>query len=230
MRLPKESVFWSPPYAKPEDIPRPRDPAGTLWDVLFVGTVDPRINPDRCAFLAAVKSRVPELHTTSGAYRDLYPQAKVVLNHTAANDLNFRVFEALGCGACLVTPLVRHGFDDIFRNGRDLFTFDQNDIDGLARLLHTLLAAPARRAEVAARGHEIVKAGHYMRHRAEAFAAKVEKCFASGAARAAVDERLCRAGHIRERWLRLMYLHHAETVGWPTLETAYLRAAQGRTY
>ena len=226
MHIPRDMVWWSPPYAKPEDIPREPDPEKPLWDVLFVGTVDPDINPERYAFLNAVSARVPGLHVRGGVYRELYPQAKIVLNHAAADDLNFRVFEALGCGACLVTPLVRHGLEDIFQNGKDLFTFDQNNVEGLAKLLHALLTAPARREKVAGQGHATVLAGHYAHHRAEAFAARIEACIASGKAAEIVDARRQNAKQIHDSWLRLIYLHHAETSVDPALGAAYLKAAK----
>lgn len=227
MRIPKDMVWWSPPYAKPDDVPRPPDPEKPLWDVLFVGTVDPAVNPDRCAFLEAVAARVPGLHVQSGKYRELFPQAKIVLNHAAANDLNFRVFEALGCGACLVTPFVRHGLEDLFQNGRDLFIFDQNDVETLAKLCRVLLSSPARREKAAASGHATVLAGHYMRHRAEAFAARIEGLFASGGVGDIVAARKANAGQIVSAWLRLIYLHHAETAQNAGLGAAYLKAAKG---
>lgn len=226
-RLERDMLMWSPPYARPEDVPLPPDPAKPLWDVLFVGTVAPEVNPERCAFLDALRARVPGLHVTSGAYRELYPQAKIVLNHAASGDLNFRVFEALGCGACLVTPFVRHGLKDLFENGVDFFTFDQNDIDGLVKLLDVVLAAPTRREKVAAHGHETVLAGHYMHHRAEAFAAKMNDIALSGKGASLVGERLRSAKQIRNTWLKRMYLHHAETAAYASHVEVYLAAARG---
>ncbi len=225
-RLPADRVWWSPPYAHPNDAPRPPDPEKPLWDVLFVGTADPAINPERLAFLEAVASLVPGLHVTRGAYADLYPQAKIVLNHTAADDLNFRVFEALGCGACLVTPTVRHGFGEIFRSGLDLFTFDQRDVPGLAALLRALLDDPERRRAAAAHGHATVRAGHYMRHRAEAFAGRVEALLASGKAGELVAGRRGDARQIHASWLRLLYLLHAEAAAGSAAGAAFLDAAR----
>lgn len=226
-RLKSDMVIWSPPYANPKDAPRPPDPSKPQWDVLFVGTVDPEINPDRCAFLEAVKERVPGLHVTRGLYQQLYPQAKIVLNHTAGNDLNFRVFEALGSGACLATPFVRHGFEELFWNGADLFTYNQGDIEGLAKLLTVLLAAPERRRKVAAHGRETVQAGHFMRHRAGAFASRIREILDSGRAAEMIDARTRNATSILSAWLKLMYLHHAETASDPALEVAYLKASKG---
>lgn len=227
MRLSRDTVWWSPPYAKPDDVPRPPDPEKPLRDILFVGTVDPDVNPDRAAFMRELAALEPRLHVTRGTYRELYPQAKIVLNHTAANDLNFRVFEALGCGACLVTPVVRHGFEDFFTNGRELFTYNQQDVKSAAALLKALLTAPARRAKAAAAGHAAVLAGHYMRHRAEAFASRIEHLRETGKAGETVAARLRESAAIRASWLRLLYLHHAETANDPVREARYLAASKG---
>ncbi|MDR3074121.1 MAG: glycosyltransferase [Deltaproteobacteria bacterium] len=226
-RLSRETVWWSPPYANPADVPLPPDPARPLDEVLFLGTADPAINPERCVFLDALAALTPGLRVAHGGERaGQYAQAKIVLNHAIAGDLNFRVFEALGCGACLVTPRVRHGLEELFANGEDLFTFDQNDIPGLAKLLAALLAAPARRAKAAASGHAKAAAGHYMRHRAESFACEVSRLLLSGRARELVADRLAQAARIHSGWLKLLYLHHADATEPGPLKSAYLRAAR----
>lgn len=223
----RDTVWWSPPYAHPADAPRAPDPEKPVWDVLFLGTVNPNVNPERCAFLDALAPHVPGLHVTRGSDRAaLYAQAKIALNHAVAGDLNFRVFEALGCGVCLVTPLVRHGLTDVFANGRDLFTYDPADIPGLAALLNSLLAAPRRRETVARQGHAAVAAGHYMRHRAEAFAGRVEELLASGKARAMIASRRAAAKTIHASRLKLLYLHHADSAPTEQLAAAYLKAAR----
>lgn len=222
-----DTVFWSPPYAKPEDVPRAPDPEKPLWDVLFVGKVDPAVNEARHAFFTHLASLAPGLHVTRGAYRELYPQAKIVLNHAIDEDLNFRVFEALGCGACLVTPRVGHGLEDLFRDGRDLFLYDQRDIPGLAALLSSLLADPDRRRRAGEAGHTAIAAGHYMRHRAQAFAGRVATLLESGRAAKMILERRRAAGRITAAYLRFMYLLHAETAVSETARARYLLAAKG---
>ncbi|CAK7022792.1 MAG: hypothetical protein DELT_02481 [Desulfovibrio sp.] len=225
-RLSGEAIWWSPPYANPLDVPRPFDPSQEAWDVLFVGTVDTAVNPDRCAFFEELGTLLPNLHITRGRPCELYPQAKIVLNHAIHNDLNFRVFEALGCGKCLVTPLVRHGFSDLFTNGEDLFTYDQNNVPALAALCQALLKTDARRESAASSGHAKVAAGHYMRHRAETFAARIMDLFVSGRAATMVAERRATAKTIHTKWLKLLYLHHAETAGSASTGASYLAASK----
>jgi hypothetical protein len=66
-----------------------------------------------------------------------------------------------------------------------------------------------------------------MRHRAEAFAARVEALLASSEAGETVAARMANAGRIHASWLRLIYLHHAETAEESFLRAAYLKAAKG---
>ena len=222
-----ETLWWSPPFAKNEDIPKGPAPEKPLWDVLFVGKIDPAVNEERHIFFTKLAPLVPGLHITSGSYCDLYPQAKIVLNHAIQNDLNFRVFEALGCGACLVTPIVGHGLVELFRDEQDLFLYDQQDIPGLAALLVSLLAAPEKCREVGKNGHAAILAGQYMHHRANTFAAKIEHMLASGQASKIIQTRIHSAKDILASWLRLIYLLHAETTVAPEAKNRYLQAARG---
>lgn len=218
IRHPRERILWSPPYARNTDRPRDAEPE---WDVLFVGTVDPEVTPERHEFLSELSRRAP-IEVRSGNYQELYPRAGIVLNESWRGDLNFRVFEALGCGSCLVTPRVGHGLTGIFEDGRDLFLYDQSDIDGLVDLLERLLADPEARRTAAASGLAKIDAGHRRKHRAAAF-----DSFLAGFDHARlVRERLANAEAIFENHLRLLYLHWAEAVSDPELKGAYLKAAQ----
>jgi len=163
---------------------------------------------------------------TTEDYRKLYPQAKIVLNHVASDDLNFRVFEALGCGACLITPFVRHGLEDLFQNGKKLFIFDQTDINSLVKLVQTLLATPALRQKAAISGHGATLAGHYGYHRAQAFASRIEELITFGNALTMVNDRLKNAHTICSTWLRRLYLHHAETTESLPHRALYYNTAQ----
>ncbi|MEG2171942.1 MAG: glycosyltransferase, partial [Desulfovibrionaceae bacterium] len=105
-KLCAEQVWWFPAFAPDISLESAAASAHTdfIWDCLFVGTVDAATNRARAEFLAALKNLVPSLHVTHGDYRNLFPQGRILLNHCAAGDLNFRVFEAMGCGGCLLTP------------------------------------------------------------------------------------------------------------------------------
>ncbi|MCM0756595.1 glycosyltransferase [Desulfovibrio aminophilus] len=220
-RLSPERVIWLPPFA--DHCHRPPDsPVEPEWDLLFAGTVDPETTPGRAAFLAELGRRLPGLAARRGVFSGLYPRARLGLNIAERGDLNFRVMEALACGACLLTPRVGHGQDELFRDGEHLFIYDPKDMDGLVRLVEELLAEPERAARVAEAGRLAVEAAHRPIHRARTVAQTVRGLDAA----AVVAERLAHARDIRERYLKLVYLHWAEAAGNPAARAAYLTAAK----
>lgn len=221
LRLPPERVVWLPPFADHGHHP-PAEPVEPEWDLLFAGTVDPETTPGRAAFLAELGRRLPGLAVRRGVFRELYPRARLGLNIAERGDLNFRVVEALACGACLLTPRVEHGQAELFRDGKHLFVYDPKDMDGLVRLVEELLADPERAARVAEAGRLAVETAHRPIHRARAVAEAVRGLDAA----AVVAERLERAREIRETYLKLVYLHWAEAAREPAARAAYLKAAK----
>lgn len=218
----RSRVLWSPPFARDGDGP---GPGPQEWDLLFNGRVDPNTTPGRTALLSALAHLVPGLVLTSGPYGEYFHRARLVLNVAEAGDLNFRVFEALGSGACLLTPAVGHGLTELFRDGRDLFLYRPEDLEGLAALVRNCLADPGRCADVAASGLSRVDAAHRARHRARAFLDWLAGLDATALARGRVG----RAALVRENCLRPLYLHWSEALAdSPDLSRAYLRAAGPR--
>ena len=219
--LPAERIWWFPAFAKNDDLPLPHTPE---WDLLFVGTVNPQTTPKRHAFLQALKERVPSLHVAQGNYRQLYPKARLVLNFCEFGDLNFRVFEALGCGVCLVTPDIANGQPELFTNGEDLLTYPVHTEDSMDRLVATIedaLQDNGRCRRIAASGFAKVDSKHRARHRAQAFTDAVRAL----SAEETIKKRMHRASAIRSGALRLIYLLLAESVEASLLKQAYLRAA-----
>jgi hypothetical protein len=219
MRLADDSVWWMPAFAKDQDLPRTMTAA---WDLLFVGTVNAQTTPRRKIFLEKLREEIPgRLHVTTGSYRDLYPQGKVILNYCEHGDLNFRVFEALGCGCCLLTPAVENGQQELFRDGVHLRTYPPDDAHAAARAALDLLAADPLRRTLAENGLAAVDAGHRSRHRAQNFLEKIDKMDVQKT----IDRRLQQAPAIHDRYLRLLYLLHAETSSGPYLRETYLKEA-----
>ncbi|MGE4551734.1 MAG: glycosyltransferase, partial [Desulfovibrionaceae bacterium] len=152
-RLTEDRLLWLPPA--PQDRHQPNPGVEPEWDLLFAGNVSQATTPKRWTFLHALAERVPGLVVRKGRFEGLFPRARLVLNFADKGDLNFRVFEALACRACLLTPRVGHGLEDLFTDGEHLFLYDPDrpdTLDRLARLAQGLLAAPARRDRVAEAG------------------------------------------------------------------------------
>ncbi|GEM_PF-331298 len=200
---------------------------GTDFDLLFVGTVDPDTTPQRHDFLRRLGRVFPGLATRQGDFTELLPRARVALNIAERGDLNFRVFEALACGACLLTPKIANGQDELFEDGVHFVTYrpdDEADAAAKARALlaDDLLDGGVRRKAVGRAGFARVNALHRPWHRAEALAALLRQGFDEGlpAQRLASPDRALGAA------LRLLYLHWAEHCGDPALAARYLAEAR----
>ena len=232
--LPEERVWWSPAFAWAYDGPEPGIAKDT--DCVFVGSVNANL-PLRAAFLERVGAQLPGLRVVTGPYRQLYAHARVVLNHCEHGDLNFRVFEALGCGSCLVTPRIGHGLTDIFAEGEHMLCYGADTADNGSTVDAATAAGEAvaqvryllEHPDVAARMRQAALAcidgGHRAVHRARAFSDRVRALLTSDPQ--CVARRRGRAVAIRKDYLRLPYLHWAEELRSTGLSEAYLAAAKG---
>jgi glycosyltransferase involved in cell wall biosynthesis len=133
--------------------------------------------------------------------------------------------EALACGACLVTPRVGHGLEDLFTDEVDLFLYDQNNLEALAELVKKLLQNPALCARVAAGGLEKVNSRHLGGHRALLLHAVLQNLRGDKGERL-VRERLMQKNSLHAQYLKLIYLLFAESLENPGLRRAYLAAAK----
>lgn len=218
-RLAPEQILWSPAYAPNSPAPEPQQPE---FECLFVGNVNPETTPQRRIFLKALAMMVP-LTIQQGNYRDLYAKARVVLNFCERGDLNFRVFETLGCGKCLVTPAVGHGQSDLFVSGVHLLEYTPDDVDSAAEAVRTALSNPSLCSLLANNGLQAVDNGHRSAHRAAAFSKFIRSLPAD-----LPEHRVANADAICRDWLRRLYLHHAETTENTDIREMYLHAALGR--
>ncbi len=223
MRLPPAHILWSPPFAQNTDIPMPH--IAPEWDGLFVGHIT-QTTQGRLKFFTELKELVPTVHTVSGNYKDLFPKGRVLLNHCIDNDLNFRVFEALACGGCLLTPKVSHGLLSLFVDGEDFITYEANNAKDAAYKLQILLKDKEMRLRLAQKGFETVDTKHRALHRAQAFTNFMHNNFTKEGS-AFIARRQAQAKDIRELCLRALYLSLAGKPLNTSLRAAYLAAAKG---
>jgi hypothetical protein len=134
--------------------------------VVFVGNVGVRNNPDRKPFLESFRDRHP-LFVTSGDYVPLFNRSHIVLNQTAAGELNFRCFEAMACGTALLMEECANGLRDLFTPGEDILpTYARGDALQAAAIAKAALADPGALARIARQGRELMERKHSDVHRA----------------------------------------------------------------
>jgi hypothetical protein len=212
-------VLWLPPFA--EDRYQPR-PAGKDFDLLFAGTVDPETTPLRHDFLQRLGRAFPGLAVRRGDFAELLPRARVALNIAERGDLNFRVFEALACGACLLTPRIGNGQGELFEDGVHFVAYEPDNEADAAAKARSLLADGPRREAYGRAGFARVDAAHRPRHRAASLAALLRQGFDEGLP----GRRQASPDRARSAALRLLFLHWADNCDDASLAARYLAEAR----
>jgi hypothetical protein len=88
-----------------------------------------------------------------------YETSKIVFNHSLKNDINMRIFEAMGSGALLFTnEIFSNGLEDLFVAGEDLVIY--RDKSDLVLKVREYLDNPSRLDEIAKSGMGKVRAFH----------------------------------------------------------------------
>jgi hypothetical protein len=128
--------------------------------VSFVGTLKPRNIPDRLPFLKAFARQCP-LFCRQGDFVPVFRRSRIVLNQTAALEINFRCFESMGCGAALLTDGAGHGLRELFTPGRDILPpYRRGDVASAVAGAERWLSRPRELAEIALAGLGKVTAAH----------------------------------------------------------------------
>lgn len=180
---------WLPLFCRPA---RDRDP-GLDRDIPvgFVGTLDPPLNPSRRTFLERFGEEQP-LALHQGEYAPIFGRSRIVLNQSAAGELNFRVFQAAACGAAVLTEDTENGLRELFRAGEEILTYPRGDAVAAARRAREVLASGAWEA-VGRAGRERVEAEHTVEVRARALLEQAEALMAGRAQQ-------WRLAHQRDVW------------------------------
>jgi hypothetical protein len=152
-------VAWMPLFFDPDStVPDPDSPRDI--PVSFVGTLDGPLNLGRKPFLDAFGRLVP-LTAARGDFRPVYGRSRIVLNQSAARELNFRIFEAAGLGAAVLTEDVHAGLRDLFTPGENILPpYPPGDAATAAAIAQAYLAEPDRLTAIAAAGRRLVASRH----------------------------------------------------------------------
>ncbi len=128
--------------------------------VSFVGTVTGSINKDRKKFLDAFKRR-HALVVRQGDYRPVFGRSNIVLNQSAAGELNFRLFQAAACGAAVLNEDSANGLRDIFTPGEDLLPpYPRGNAQAAVDAAALALADLDALEDIALAGRDLVRSRH----------------------------------------------------------------------
>ena len=160
-------VYWLPLGFAPELMPSP--PPHRSVDIAHVGSINVNANPPRHILLAALRRRFPSNYfglASPHKMASIYASARLVFNRSVNNDVNMRFFEAAGAGAVLVTdPVTNNGLEALFVEGVHYVVY--HDEASLLKVVHELLADPARREAIGKAARQRVLECHTYQHRAE---------------------------------------------------------------
>lgn len=93
----------------------------------------------------------------------VYASAKIVINMPLADDLNLRFFEAMSCGAMLLTRKADNGADDLFVDGKHFVSY--RDEQDLHRKVAYYLEHEDDRVKIAEAGHAEIQRSHSLDER-----------------------------------------------------------------
>ena len=147
--------------------------------ILFVGSLDPQLRPKRSAIIHRLR-QIADVHVVDGGgtrsvppseVADLYRRSKIVLNELLFDGINLRTFEAMACGAVLLTENGR-GEEMLFTDGYSLVTFNQSNLENVVQ---NLLDHPSRTQHVGRAGSSLVLEKHTLARRANQVVRDLEK-------------------------------------------------------
>lgn len=169
---PAGHVHWNP-YSVDIAFFHPNGSARDI-DVAFVGQLHPF--PERVHLIRRLSERYkmnePRLYLQQ-EIPGVYSRAKIVLNLPLADDLNFRTFEAMSCGAMLLTRRVNNGQEALFEEGKHYAAFA--DEQELFEKVAYYLSHPEERGAIAAAGLAEVRLNHRLEQRLEILFSKVRQ-------------------------------------------------------
>lgn len=226
--LQNDQIWWFPAYAPNiEEYPALLPQAESVefcWDCLFVGNL---ATPDRISFLNELKEYIPNLHVTTGNYKLLFAQGRILINEAIRGDLNFRVFEALGSGSCLVTPYIENNMLALFEDGVHLYTYPSGNAKEAANIIQGLLDNPHKQEQMRQDALSAINNKHRQVDRAREFSSRIRHYYANGGYERMLKRRKD-ANFILRNWMKMPYLFFAKKNGNGGLSDYYYAAAIGK--
>jgi hypothetical protein len=165
IRTVNPSACWLPLAAPSEFLDLQREPA---FEVGFVGQARPGSDRHRLLSRLSAEFSMNEWWRPHNVAEmaDVYRQSRVVVNPPTNRDLNMRFFEAMACGAAVVSPPLRNGAEEIAVAGQHYLVLPLDQPSEVARLLRKILD-DGRDYEVGQSGRALVATEHTYDQRLE---------------------------------------------------------------
>lgn len=153
-------VSWLPLAAAPSIYPNGGHER--KYDISYVGSNDASMHPERHQILATLQKQFSNVWIGKASPIEMgriYSESKMVFNRSINNDVNMRIFEAMGAGAVLLTNEISHnGLEDLFPTNKPFIVY-KNEAD-LLRSVNELLNDPERLNEMGAAAKALIEEQH----------------------------------------------------------------------
>jgi len=163
--------MWLPHAFEPEAYPK-FNLASKRYDICFVGHVN---SGNRIDALDRMFREFPNFFYGQRLFEEAarkYAESKIVFNIAMKDDLNMRVFEALGSGSFLLTDDVS-SLSDLFRDGVHLATY--KTLDEAVDKAKYYLENDEERQKIAEQGYNEVIKHHTIDHRVDKILEEINK-------------------------------------------------------
>ncbi|MBX7258876.1 MAG: glycosyltransferase [Candidatus Hydrogenedentes bacterium] len=183
------NVEWLPLAFNPEQhFPVEMEPRA---DVSFTGTISLPIHQQRMELIQRLQREVKFIGKTAlfgPTMCALCCAGKLTFNHSAVNDVNMRIFEALGMGCATLTnsQAEENGLFDLFNNGEHLVAY--SDEEDLIRQTRRYLADDDLRQRIKKAARAIALEHHTYGHRADYIVDSVQRLMARTTRSSEIEE------------------------------------------
>lgn len=171
-------VLWLPMACDPA-VHKPVE-SERIHDIVFVGGTSEPVHWQRRQLLEALRSSHSVLaleHVYGESMCRAFATGQIIFNHSAVEDVNMRIFEALAMGCALLTnrQSVPNGLLDLFEEGTHLVTYD-GEADLLRKTSQLLIDGP-QLERLRIKGRREALARHTYDHRVRTILKTVDELF-----------------------------------------------------
>jgi len=137
-----QAEYWNPYFYNEDRFASNTDSPETLWDISFIGRINPWIQRDRANFLRRLlrlsdKYKIRVASRIYGQeYVDTYRQSKIVFNRSIRGEANIRVFEAIAGESLVFLEESNQEVREFLAPGQECVLYNDADFeDRLVQLL-----------------------------------------------------------------------------------------------